>query len=139
MVTSNIESINEEKFLDAVSWAESRNDADAVGDKGSARGMFQFHEVTWMHVSMLRERQGLMTYSYKYAFVPEVAEMYAKSYFKWVKFQYIKEGIYEPTPTQLYLAYGMGFEGAKTISFDINRAPKHKQRANQRMLERYTK
>lgn len=118
-------SIVTDDFLDKVAMIESNYNYEAVGDKGLARGAWQMHEASWKEACMwLAHRDSNRD------FWIEVAGMYkqsasdhtysrcvANAYLKMLEEQMRKNKI-DVTPIKLYMAWNMGFSGAKSYYFN---------------------
>ena len=64
--------LKEKKILDDLAYCESRNNPDAIGDGGRARGILQFHEGTFVGFAL---KYGL----YPYAEKEEIKNFYLDS------------------------------------------------------------
>jgi len=51
----------------------------------------------------------------------------------WCKERLLDDGILNPSPEQVYLAYTMGFSGAKSVGHSLVTAPKAKAEAAERV------
>lgn len=120
------------QFLDALSWAESRN-TYAVGDAGLAAGWFQFHRCAWLTADHLRERAGLARASYEEGTrCPRISRAYAATLVGHYEARLRTLGI-QPTAARLWLCWTMGFNGARQIGFDLAKAPAVKRRGYARL------
>lgn len=119
------ESIVTDAFLDKVAMIESNFNYEAVGDKGKANGAWQMHEPAWKeaciwlaHNSEHRDYWIEYSYIYKEAVVsPVVSRTVAGAYFKILENQMKKNNI-SVTPSSLYMAWNMGYSGARLYYFN---------------------
>jgi hypothetical protein len=51
----------------------------------------------------------------------------------WCRERLVDDGILKPTPEQIYLAFSMGFSGAKSVGHSLVTAPKAKADAAERV------
>ena len=126
------------RMVDAVGEAESRNTPGSIGDQGSALSAFQIWESAWHDANQFRVSRGQ-------DFIPrrswndhELSRQICKSILEMHEARMIKDGI-KPTPTKLYLAYSMGYAGAKKISFSPAYAPAVKRKGLSRFLSAYSR
>lgn len=112
-------------WIDAIEKVES-NCRNVTGDRGLAKGYFQFHKGTWGFVSTLRKRDGLKTYPYKYASDKVVSREYAKSYLNYLYAELTERIGRPPFVSELWLAYNMGLEGFARIDYQTCDAPERK-------------
>ena len=127
----NAKPVITEKFLDSVGMIESNFNPKAVGDKGRALGIYQLHQGAWTDSCIWLENNddGKAEYEYslaiksingdwkKLAKDPDISRVVAKGYFDLLLFRFNRQGI-NPTQLQLYMAYNMGFTGAKKFDFN---------------------
>lgn len=123
------------QFLDALSWAETRNE-NITGDRGEARGTFQFHRSAWLEADWLRQQQNLPRREYDSgATCPATARAYAATLLGEYERRLRARGI-EPTAARLWLCWSMGWTGARQIGFNLDRAPAYKRRGYHRLSQR---
>lgn len=120
-------SVVTDAFVDHVAYIESNFDHTAVGDKGKARGAYQMHEESFQDAC-----RWLGYKNNKYEFWADVCEDFessahhpilsrtvATAYLTMLEYRMKKDGI-KPTREKLYMAYNMGYAGAKAYSFNRN-------------------
>ena len=112
-------------LLDRIAMIESSGRADAVGDGGRARGMFQLHEAAW---SDAKKRNPLVGDYVKQSTKAEASRLAAKTYLTILAERFTLKNQRPPTPGELYACYNMGFAGFSKIDFDLKRAPKTARR-----------
>ncbi len=67
-----------DRLLDAIAHVESRNDPNAVGDSGRARGVYQIHRLYWQDGTRLLG----VTWSYDDAVDPVKARQVVRAYLR---------------------------------------------------------
>jgi len=120
-------------LTNAIGAVESGMNYAAVGDAGKAVGAWQVHVAAWITANQWRERHGLPKISRKEWRVPENQRGIALAYVTWCKERLVDDGILKPTPEQIYLAFTMGFSGAKSVGHSLVTAPKAKADAAERV------
>lgn len=112
-------------FLDKVAVIESNNNPNAVGDRGRAIGAYQMHEPAFREAcTYLGIKTGqrafwndIIAADHKRYAKTDYAKTVARAYFEILENQMKKRGII-PTEENLYMAYNMGFEGARKYRFN---------------------
>lgn len=129
MLTTAHASIVTEEFLDEVARIESNMDSRAVGDRGLARGAYQFHSSAWAQANAIGDTE----HPYALAHNWFVARNMARVYLTWLE-QCISDAGYKPTKISLYMAYNMGLSGSMRYAFN----PEHPElpRTRKRILDR---
>lgn len=112
-------------WIDAIEKIES-NCRNVTGDRGLAKGYFQFHKSTWGFVSALRKGAKLKTYAYKYASDKSVSREYATSYLNYLYAELTERIGRPPFVSELWLAYNMGLDGFGRIGYQTCNASETK-------------
>lgn len=133
ILASNLSASIEDRIVDAVGFAESGNNPSAVGDSGSALSAFQIWSGAWLDANIWRMSKGQKPISRSSWRDHSLSREIARSYLESLEDRMIRHGI-KPTPANLYLAYTMGFSGARAINFQISKAPRVKQAGMRRFL-----
>lgn len=129
----NLSAAPSEAMLDALAMTETRNQPATVTDGGKALGAYCFHPCAWLEADKHRERQGLARTPYEAgAHCPVISREYARTLLGVYEARLKQRGL-APTPERLWLAWTMGWEGAKRIGFKARNAPAYKQRGLQRL------
>lgn len=121
------------RIVDAIGFAESRNNPSAIGDNGSAVSAFQIWSGAWADANAWRRKKGKMMIPRSSWRDHHLSRLICFSYLEMLEDRMKSSGI-QPTPERLYLAYTMGFAGAKRIGFSVSLAPKVKQAGVRRFL-----
>ena len=120
-------------LTNAIGAVESGMNYAAVGDGKKAVGAWQVHVAAWITANQWREKQGLPMISRKEWRVPENQRAIAVAYVTWCRDRLVEDGIVNPSPEQIYLAFTMGFAGAKAVGHSLVTAPKAKADAAERV------
>lgn len=133
ILASDLSAEIEDRIVDAVGFAESRNNPNAVGDGGSAISAFQIWSGAWADANAWRKKKGQFMIPRSSWRDHHLSREICRSYLEMLQAQMKDAGI-KPTPERLYLAYTMGFSGAKRIGFSVSLAPRVKQAGVRRFL-----
>lgn len=115
-----------DSFLDAVAVIESNNNPNAVGDSGRAIGAYQMHQPAFREACQhLAKKTGMHSFwmdniaddHRHYAKQPSTSRIVARAYFQILESRMLKDGI-KPTKENLYMAYNMGYAGARKHRFN---------------------
>lgn len=136
-VPTQIDSPDNHKIADAISQIESGDDSSAVGDKGKAVGAYQMHYAAWCDANRYLKSNGLLRHSWASRTNPEVQDLMVLAYIQWIKDTFYSNYNRQPTASEVYFAYSMGFTKSKSIGFDSNRIPAFKKDAIQRFTTIY--
>lgn len=117
-------SIVTDDLLDKFAMIESNYNHNAVGDGGKALGAWQMHKAAVCEsINTLYRKTGNnfaevgITWNKETMFNPLHSRMIAKAYMLILEEQMIKCG-QTPTPIKLYMAWNMGFTGARHHRFN---------------------
>lgn len=119
-----------EDFLNALAWAESRNNPAAEGDfdllgRPRARGAYQMQYAAWVDAQEA-SRDDLGPWD-RSAHCPRLSRAAATAYLVLIEARLNKAGL-RPTPARLWLAWTMGYSAAAKIGFDPSKSPAVKRR-----------
>lgn len=119
-------SIVTDDLIDKFAMIESNYNHNAVGDGGKALGAWQMHKnAVDESLSTLYRKTGNdmrslgMGWNKGTMFDPLQSRMIAKAYMLILEEQMIKLKV-QPTPIKLYMAWNMGFTGARSKCFNYN-------------------
>ena len=133
-VPTEIDSTDNHRIADAISQIESGNNQRATGDRRKAIGAYQMHYAAWCDANRFLKSKGLLRHSWSSRLNPEVQDLMALAYIQWIKDTFYCNYNRQPTASEVYFAYSMGFSKSKYIGFDSNRIPSFKKDA----IERFT-
>lgn len=103
------------------------------GDGGKAYGLYQTHRAAWADGNAQLNREGRATYPLTAWRSPIAQDMVALALLRALRARLKAEGVHTPTPAQLALCWGMGFNGAKSVGFRLDAAPAAKADYAQRV------
>jgi len=119
-------SIVTDDLVDKFAMVESNYNHLAIGDKGKALGAWQMHnDAVNESLSTLYRKTGNdfrplgMGWNKNTMFDPLKSRMIAKTYMVILEEQMNKLG-YNPTPISLYMAWNLGFSGARSYRFNLD-------------------
>ena len=124
------------ELVEAIRQVESKG-RNVVGDHGMAVGQWQFWRIAWKDVNQERAKQGLLTYSYQFAWDEKVARVYAHDLLLISRARFIGSQKREPTIADLWYMYNLGYNRyAIQLGADIDKAPiKTRVRAWKKLME----
>jgi hypothetical protein len=138
MASSSLIAEIPDRYLDAISKAETNSSPGAIGDHGNAVSEFQIWASAWSDANAFRIEQGQEPIPRKFWIDRQMSREIARSYLEMIESRMIKDRI-SPTPAKLYLAYTMGYSGAKKIGFNFALAPLVKRKGLARFLTALSK
>lgn len=125
------------KIAESIAFAESCGDYRAVGDDGVAYGAYQMHKVAWDDCNEFRRKHKMAVIPWYNKRYKGAQDIMAMTYIELIKRRFIADHNRTPLPKEVYMAYTMGYEGAKSINFEILKAPAVKQRGVLRFMEKF--
>lgn len=120
-----------EDFLVALAQTESNGNPNARGKSGDL-GLYQMTPPAWQDVNRARRAAGLKIYPHSDALDPGVATIYAEAYLRILSERMLELGL-ELSVEEVWLAWNLGFSGARRIGFDPDRAPASTRRGLARL------
>lgn len=117
-------SIVDQKLLHNIAIIESNLNDDAIGSNGE-RGAFQLKReawldgIAWQRINHPPSFEIINPDFEKYAHDFDIASLVAIGFLSAIEERMKKDG-YRPTPIRIYMAYNLGYHGAKRIKFDPN-------------------
>jgi hypothetical protein len=137
LTLTQINSPENAKVAEAIAYTESLGNYRAVGDGGFAYGAYQMHKVAWEDTNDFRKKNGLSPFPWYNKRYKATQDIMCMSFVELIKHRFKKDYGRLPLPKEIYMAYTMGYEGAKRADFHILNAPEYKQRAILRFMEKY--
>ncbi len=126
------------RICESIAFAESCGNYKAIGDGGRAHGAYQMHQVAWDDANAFRKKHKLATFAWSNRKYKGAQDIMCMSFVELIKVRYKADhDNRSPSPREIYMAYTMGYEGAKAIGFRILDAPEVKQRAVIRFMEKH--
>lgn len=109
-----------DRLLDAIAQIESSGRANAIGDGGKARGMFQLHRAAWEDARMAQP--SLAVYE-SGSLNPVQARLAARTYLEILAARLQRATGNTPTAGQIYASFNLGFAGFKKRGFNLDNCP----------------
>ena len=117
------------RLAEGVALAESRNDINAVGDNGKARGAYQMWQIAWQQTSVERRKAGKKVYHFAYAHDARVSRDYAVDYLAWLERTLKAKLGRQPTFWEIYAGYARGLSNFEDIDYTYRNLPARTKRA----------
>ena len=106
-------------FLEAVAQVESGQNRKAVGKAGE-RGMYQVNKAAWDDASARLKAEGHYFFPWSKWRDATAQDMIAASHLRWIRSNFHRIGMTNPTPEQLALVWNVGWSGAVSRKFMPN-------------------
>ena len=106
-------------FLEAVAQVESGQNRKAVGKAGE-RGMYQVNKAAWDDASARLKAEGHYAFPWSKWRDATAQDMVAASHLRWIRANFHRIGMTDPTPEQLALVWNVGWTAARSQGFRAN-------------------
>lgn len=106
-------------FLSAVAEVESKHDRKAIGKAGE-RGMYQIGKEAWDDASARLKAQGYYAFPWSKWRDATAQDMIAASHLRWIRSNFNRIGMTDPTPEQMALVWNVGWTNARSRDFRAN-------------------
>ena len=106
-------------FLEAVAAVESGHNRKAIGAAGE-RGMYQVGKAAWDDASARLKAQGHYAFPWSKWRDATAQDMIAASHLRWIRANFHRIGMTDPTPEQLALVWNVGWSAAVARRFSPN-------------------
>jgi len=106
-------------FLEAVAQVESGQNRKAVGKAGE-RGMYQVNKAAWDDASARLKAEGHYAFPWSKWRDATAQDMVAASHLRWIRANFHRLGMTDPTPEQLALVWNVGWTAARSRDFRAN-------------------
>ena len=106
-------------FLEAVAQVESGQNRKAVGKAGE-RGMYQVNKAAWDDASARLKAEGHYAFPWSKWRDATAQDMIAASHLRWIRSNFHRIGMTNPTPEQLALVWNVGWTAARSRDFRAN-------------------
>ena len=124
-----------EAWVDAVAQVESAGRSSAIGDKGLARGAWQFHRAAWADCSRLRKAAGLPIYPYSQATNQAKAREYARTWLTWLRDQLSARIGRSALAHETWLAFNLGLTGFQAYRYQAVLVPEKRYQAAMKIYQ----
>jgi len=115
----NAEAKSDAAFLSAVAEVESGHNRRAIGKAGE-RGMYQVGKEAWDDASARLKAQGHYAFPWSKWRDATAQDMVAASHLRWIRANFHRLGMTNPTPEQLALVWNVGWTAARERAFRPN-------------------
>ena len=106
-------------FLSAVAQVESGCNRKAIGKAGE-RGMYQVGKEAWDDASARLKAQGHYAFPWSKWRDATAQDMIAAAHLRWIRSNFARLGMTDPTPEQVALVWNVGWTAARERSFRPN-------------------
>ena len=106
-------------FLMAIAEVESGHNRKAVGKAGE-RGMYQVGKEAWDDASARLKAEGHYAFPWSKWRDPAAQDMIAASHLRWIRGNFQRIGMTNPTPEQVALVWNVGWSSARSRDFRAN-------------------
>ena len=106
-------------FLEAVAEVESGHNRKAIGKAGE-RGMYQVGKAAWDDASARLKAEGHYAFPWSKWRDATAQDMVAASHLRWIRANFHRVGMTDPTPEQLALVWNVGWSAARSQGFRAN-------------------
>lgn len=137
LTITQINSPENVRISDAIAFTESRGDYRAIGDAGQAYGAYQMHRSAWDDANAFRRTNNLSPFAWYNKRYKGAQDAMCRTFIELVKHRFRNKYNREPLPSEIYMAFTCGFEGASRVNFDVTKLSDVKQRGILRFMEAY--
>ncbi len=106
-------------FLEAIAQVESGQNRKAIGKAGE-RGMYQVGKAAWDDASARLKAEGHYAFPWSKWRDATAQDMVAASHLRWIRANFHRLGMTDPTPEQLALVWNLGWTAARSQGFRAN-------------------
>jgi len=106
-------------FLSAVAQVESGHNRKAIGKAGE-RGMYQVGKEAWDDASARLKAEGHYAFPWSKWRDATAQDMVAASHLRWIRSNFNRIGMTNPTPEQMALVWNVGWTAARERAFRPN-------------------
>ena len=115
----NAQAKTDAAFLEAVAEVESGHNRKAIGKAGE-RGMYQVNKAAWDDASARLKAEGHYAFPWSKWRDATAQDMIAASHLRWIRANFHRLGMTDPTPEELALVWNVGWSGAVARKFMPN-------------------
>jgi len=106
-------------FLESIAMVESGQNRKAIGKAGE-RGMYQVGKAAWDDASARLKAEGHYAFPWSKWRDATAQDMVAASHLRWIRANFHRVGMTDPTPEQLALVWNVGWSEARSRDFRAN-------------------
>jgi hypothetical protein len=115
----NAQAKTDAAFLDAVAAVESGHNRKAIGKAGE-RGMYQVGKAAWDDANERLKAEGHHHFQWSKWRDATAQDMIAASHLRWIRANFHRIGMTDPTPEQMALVWNVGWTAARSQGFRAN-------------------
>ena len=115
----NAQAKTDAAFLEAVAQVESGHNRKAIGKAGE-RGMYQVGKEAWDDASARLKAEGHYAFPWSKWRDATAQDMVAASHLRWIRSNFHRIGMTDPTPEQMALVWNVGWTAARERAFRPN-------------------
>jgi hypothetical protein len=115
----NAQAKTDAAFLEAVAEVESGHNRKAIGKAGE-RGMYQVGKEAWDDASARLKAEGHYAFPWSKWRDATAQDMVAASHLRWIRSNFHRIGMTDPTPEQMALVWNVGWTNARERAFRPN-------------------
>ena len=115
----NAQAKTDAAFLEAVAEVESGHNRKAIGKAGE-RGQYQVNKAAWDDASARLKAEGHYAFPWSKWRDATAQDMIAASHLRWIRSNFHRIGMTNPTPEQLALVWNVGWTAARSRDFRAN-------------------
>jgi len=115
----NAQAKTDAAFLEAVAEVESGHNRKAIGKAGE-RGQYQVGKEAWDDASARLKAEGHYAFPWSKWRDATAQDMVAASHLRWIRSNFHRIGMTNPTPEQLALVWNVGWTAARERAFRPN-------------------
>jgi hypothetical protein len=109
----------EATLLECIAMVESGHNRKAIGKAGE-RGMYQVNKAAWDDASARLKAEGHYAFPWSKWRDATAQDMVAASHLRWIRANFHRLGMTDPTPEQLALVWNVGWTAARSQGFRAN-------------------
>jgi hypothetical protein len=115
----NAAAATEATLLECIAMVESGHNRKAIGKAGE-RGMYQVNKAAWDDASARLKAEGHYAFPWSKWRDATAQDMVAASHLRWIRANFHRIGMTDPTPEQLALVWNVGWTAARSQGFRAN-------------------
>ena len=115
----NAQAKTDAAFLEAVAAVESGHNRKAIGKAGE-RGMYQVGKAAWDDASARLKAEGHYSFPWSKWRDATAQDMVAASHLRWIRANFHRIGMTDPTPEQVAVVWNLGWTAAQAQGFRAN-------------------
>jgi hypothetical protein len=109
----------EATLLECIAMVESGQNRKAIGKAGE-RGMYQVGKAAWDDASARLKAEGHYAFPWSKWRDATAQDMVAASHLRWIRANFHRLGMTDPTPEQMALVWNVGWSEARSRDFRAN-------------------